>query len=125
MPGLPVFPVLKIAANLLGGLLGRPNKEPEDEPFTSSTFRLGARKMEAIELDVKGGWSIEYAFSSNHEIGFLIRDLRGAALVDRPSTLGERGKVKAMSSGTYTLLFDNEKSVFAGKTITCEYRTVR
>ena len=124
MPGLPVVPIIKIATNLLGGMVGW-RKKTSDEPFSGSAFRVPAGEIHRIPLKVRDGWSIEYGFSSNHNISFRIMDPRGEAIVTRDRSFGEKDRIKVSRGGEYTLLFDNEDSVFAAKDIDCEYRAVK
>ena len=104
----------------LGGSRDRP-----DVPFSGSAFRVPAGTIHKIELNVKSGWSIEYGFSSDHDINFLFIGPRGVAIVTKDRSFGEKDKIKVPSPGVYTMLFDNESSVFASKNVTCEYRIVK
>ena len=121
-----VLPLIGWIAKILlglGGGLGGVNHEDE-VPFSGRKFRIPAGSIYEIPLDVKSGWSVEYSFKSDNDINFSIIGRRGA-IVERDKLLGDVGKVKVPSGGTYTMLFDNESSMFASKEVTCEYRVVR
>jgi len=93
-------------------------------PFKTTALKVAAGTSRSVNFDLPAGATIEYSFNSELDIDFRVLDPQGDRLSVADRVLAHQGKVVAGALGRYVLVFDNEFSLFASKTVNLRYRTV-
>jgi len=104
--------------------LTSPTPTPTPMPFTTSAFKVGARSSYDHPLDLHAGARVEYSFSADLDIDFLVTDPQDNTIKLADSSLSDEGSFVAKRLGRYTLVFDNTFALFAGKNVSLTYRVV-
>ena len=118
---------LLVACETAGGIakdLGVANPTPTMVPTTNTVFKVGSRSKYRLNFDISVGSTIEFKFSADLDLNFIIRDPLDNVVYQSDRVFNDEGRVTANRSGRYTLVFDNGFSLFASKNVTIAYRVV-
>ena len=92
------------------------------------TVNVSAGRLHEIPLYVKKGWEISYRWKVVDEsedgvldVNFVLYDLKGNPLAAHNREASGEGNFVVDVTGLYTLVLDNEFSLFTSKNITVDY----
>lgn len=88
------------------------------------SFKVPAGKEYRINFNLPAGATVEYRFKSSLEIDVRFEDPMQNRLASSSRAYNDNNSVTVDSLGTYTLVFDNSFSLFAGKDVDLTYRAV-
>ena len=102
-----------------------PTPAPTPVPFRDISFEVQAMSAYSITIDLSTRYRLEFDLRSDLDLNFRLIDPKGNRIGnwDRITVLNGYSHT-AGSTGIYELVFDNEFSLFAPKTVDFRYRVI-